>query len=409
MILTWWTDSSPYKDYFGIIADGAIRSGKTVSMGFSFASWAMTRFNGQLFAICGKTVGSCRRNVISVLKRQLVARGYSVRDLRSDNVLIVTKGKVSNMFYIFGGKDESSQDLIQGLTLAGALFDEVALMPLSFVNQATARCSVDGSKTWFNCNPSSPQHWFYTEWIQRVDKREMVYLHFTMEDNMTLSDKIRERYRSMYAGVFYQRYILGLWVMAEGLVYDMFDRTTHVLTKEPETEGAYYVSSDFGIQNATVFLLWRKEQGTDRWICLREYYYSGRDNKVQKTTSELVEGLKQMLGDIQPKQIIVDPSAAALIAEMRRSHYHVLPAKNEVLDGISEVSTMLRQNRLGFMSCCRNTIDEFGVYAWDAKAADRGEDAPIKQNDHSMDAIRYAVRTLHWVKIKEPYRGFGGV
>ena len=142
-VLTWWCKDSPVHDKDGIIADGAIRSGKTVSMSLSFAMWAMSTFNGQNFAMCGKTIGSFRRNVLFWLKLMLKSRGYSVIDRRADNLIIIRKGDTENYFYIFGGKDERSQDLIQGITLAGVFFDEVALMPESFVNQATGRCSVE--------------------------------------------------------------------------------------------------------------------------------------------------------------------------------------------------------------------------------------------------------------------------
>ena len=158
-VLSWWTPQSAYSSYNGIIADGAIRSGKTFAMSFSFVQWAMTCYSGQQFAMCGKTISSFRRNVLGTLKQQLAARSYNVKEHRAENCMTVSKGGRTNEFYFFGGKDESSQDLIQGITLAGAFFDEVALMPQSFVNQATARCSVTGSKFWFNCNPGSPQHW----------------------------------------------------------------------------------------------------------------------------------------------------------------------------------------------------------------------------------------------------------
>lgn len=152
-VLNWWCDNSPVKDADGIIADGAIRSGKTISMCLSFVMWSMSNFDGQNFGMCGKTIGSFRRNVLFWLKLMLRSRGYSVTDHRADNLLVVSRGDVENFYYIFGGKDERSQDLVQGITLAGVFFDEVALMPESFVNQATGRCSVDGSKMWFNCNP----------------------------------------------------------------------------------------------------------------------------------------------------------------------------------------------------------------------------------------------------------------
>ena len=179
------------------------------------------------------------------------------------------------IFYIFGGKDESSQDLIQGITLAGCFFDEVALMPESFVNQATGRCSVDGSKFWFNCNPAGPYHWFKVNWIDKRKEKHLIYLHFTMDDNLSLSERIKERYKAMYSGVFYQRYILGKWVVAEGIIYDMFDKAKHVINEIKDTmTSKYYVSCDYGTQNATVFLLWQKKAMGD-WVCIKEYYYSG--------------------------------------------------------------------------------------------------------------------------------------
>ena len=203
-VLNWWCDSSPVKDAEGIIADGAIRSGKTISMSLSFVLWAMTSFNGENFIMAGKTIGSFRRNVLFWLKLMLKSRGYVVEEHRADNLIIISNHDKSNYFYVFGGKDERSQDLIQGVTAAGAFFDEVALMPESFVNQATGRCSVPGSKWWFNCNPESPHHWFKEEWINKAKERGLIYLHFTMDDNLSLTEHIKERYRSQYSGVFFK-------------------------------------------------------------------------------------------------------------------------------------------------------------------------------------------------------------
>jgi PBSX family phage terminase large subunit len=207
-----------------------------------------------------------------------------------------------------------------------------------------------------------------------------------------------ERTKAMYSGVFYDRYIRGLWVIAEGLIYPMFDPKRHVFHETPETEGDYYVSSDFGIQNATVFLLWRRVKGEKTWAALDEYYYSGREESRQKTVSELADGLKKMLGDIDPRRIIVDPSAAALIAELRKNGYHTQAAVNDVLNGISDVCTMLNDGNLIFSEKCKNAIKEFGLYLWDEKAAERGEDAPVKTNDHAMDSIRYFVKTMRLVQ-----------
>lgn len=393
-VLTWWLPNSPVEDKDGVIADGAIRSGKTLSMSLSFVMWAMFTFNGQNFGMCGKTIGSFRRNVLFWLKLMLRSRGYGVVDHRADNLVVVTKGDVTNYFYIFGGKDERSQDLIQGITLAGCFFDEVALMPESFVNQATGRCSVDGSKFWFNCNPDGPYHWFKVNWIDKLIEKNLLYLHFTMDDNLSLSEKIKARYRSMYSGVFYQRYILGLWVVAEGVIYDMFNKAKHVLDNVVGLiRDTYYVSIDYGTQNATVFLLWCKNT-KGQWVCIKEYYYSGRHEDSQKTDTEYADDLKTFLEGIKPKRIIIDPSAASFIAELKKRGYNIKKARNDVLDGIRFVASLLNQEKIVFAASCAKTILEFSSYIWDIKASDKGEDKPVKQHDHAMDAVRYFCYTI---------------
>ena len=422
-VLNWWCDTSPVKDYDGIIADGAIRSGKTVCMSLSFVFWAMTTFNGQNFAMCGKTIGSFRRNVLFWLKLMLKSRGYKVVDHRADNLVEISRGEIANYFYIFGGKDERSQDLIQGITLAGVFCDEVALMPESFVNQATGRCSVDGSKYWFNCNPDGPYHWFKVSWInkaigylgkakvkqfkeeaekkgEKLDLKKLLYVHFTMDDNLSLSEEIKARYRSMYSGVFFKRYIMGLWAMAEGIIYDMFDLEKHAvdvdrLQREGKLTftGDHYVSCDYGTQNATVFLLWRKADNGS-WYCIREYYYSGRDKGTQKTDVEFSADLRQWLAGIEPRFIVLDPAAASFKAQLKKDGFKVKNANNDVLDGIRFVATLLNQGAIFFDISCENTVKEFASYIWDAKAADRGEDKPVKEHDHAMDATRYQCMTV---------------
>ena len=394
-VLTWWLPESPVHDKDGIIADGSIRSGKTVSMALSFVMWAMSSFEEQNFAMCGKTIGSFRRNVLAVLKLMLASRGYKLKDHRADNYIEISfKGK-TNYFYIFGGKDERSQDLIQGITLAGVLFDEVALMPESFVNQATGRCSVDGSKFWFNCNPDGPYHWFKTGWIDRVKEKNILYLHFTMEDNLSLTEKIRQRYASLYSGVFYQRYILGLWVVAEGIIYDMFSEAKHIVSSVTSSDTAkYYVSCDYGTQNATVFLLW--ESGSNgKWYCIDEYYYSGREESTQKTDNAYADDYEAFIGDRHIEAIIIDPAAASFIAELKQRGHRVKKAKNDVLDGIRFVGMLLNTEKIYFHSKCKNTIKEFSSYVWDTQASEkRGEDKPLKQHDHAMDAVRYFCYTV---------------
>lgn len=434
-VLTWWMPGSPVKDYDGIIADGAIRSGKTVCMSLSFVFWAMENFNGQNFAMCGKTIGSFRRNVLFWLKLMLKSRGYKVADHRADNLVEITRKNVTNYFYIFGGKDERSQDLIQGITLAGVFCDEVALMPESFVNQATGRCSVTGSKYWFSCNPDGPYHWFKVNWIDKaigylgkkkaarlqqeavakgteLNLKKLLYVHFTMDDNLSLSEAIKARYRSMYSGVFFKRYIEGLWAMAEGIIYDMFDPDRNVVDAEAIAAeyrkktgrefwiGDKYVSCDYGTQNPTAFLLWSK--GADnKWYCRREYYYSGRDKGQQKTDKEFAEDLTAWLSGEKIRTVILDPAAASFKTQLEKDGYKVKKAKNDVLDGIRFVATLLLSGSIFIDASCENLLKEFASYIWDAKAGDRGEDKPVKEHDHALDALRYFCYTI--------IRGVGGM
>lgn len=391
-LLTW-----PYSgEYKALVCDGAVRSGKTVVMTTGFILWAMMTFDGQNFGICGKTVASAERNIIMPAQdNEALQDAFRLQYKQSSHVLTVSGAGRENYFYVFGGKDESSYALIQGITLAGILFDEVALMPKSFVDQGIARTlSVPTAKLWFNCNPESPAHWFYSDWIKGADDRRALHLHFRMEDNPIMSPEAIAEAERMYTGVFYQRYILGLWVAAEGRIYDCFDPAKHVASTLPELAGDCYVSCDYGTQNATVFLLWQRERGTERWVCRREYYYSGREQKRQKTDKEFCADLGAWLGDDHPRAVVVDPSAASFIAELRQSGYPVQQADNEVLDGIRNVSTRLQAGTLLFSASCVHTAEEFQAYVWDEKAAERGEDKPVKVNDHCMDAVRYFVTTI---------------
>lgn len=405
IVMSWWTPNSRYKDFDAIICDGAVRSGKTVSEALSFVLWSMSTFDGKNFALCGKTVGGLRRNVLGPLKQMLKSTGYIIEDSRMEGCFCIgaidkeTKKKVTNYYYIFGGKDESSQDLIQGITLAGVFFDEVALMPESFVNQATARCSVEGAKFWFSCNPNSPFHWFKKEWINKVTEHKVLYLHFTMDDNPSLSEDVKNRYKTLYTGVFYKRYILGLWVAADGIVYPMFDPDVHaVQLKRNWTR--IFVAGDFGIQNATTFGIFGYYAPERRYHEIASYYHSGRDDG-QKTTKEYADDLKQFLTDnlVMPEYITLDPSAAPMIVELRKDPYFarhgidILPAKNRVDLGIQVVSFLLNERKFTLDPSCIKDIEEFTTYAWDSDKLDKGVEEVIKIDDHAMDKIRYAIMT----------------
>lgn len=417
-ILTWWTDNSPVKNKNGIIADGSIRAGKTLCMSLSFALWAMANFNGQNFILAGKTVGAFRRNVLFWLKLMLRAQGYKIKDRRSDNLCEISKGEVINYFYIFGGKDERSQDLVQGITAAGVFLDEVALMPQSFVNQALARCSVKGSKYWFNCNPEGPNHWFKVEWIDKAKEKNILHLHFTMDDNPSLDEETKNRYKKMFVGVFYQRFILGLWVLAEGIIYHNFDKERHCINKEdiPSKFDYYYVTSDYGITNPQVFLLCGIKIVNKKphiWI-LKEYYNKGisEKKKKQKLKTDIIflKDYLKFIGDLDIKKTIIDPSATSLINLFKQHDIKVKEADNAVIDGINLVLSFLDQNRIHIVEeNCPELIREFASYIWDMKAQEKGEDKPIKLNDHALDALRYLLQTLFPIKKKGVYFYKGGV
>ena len=388
-VMTWWTPGSPDRDRDAIICDGAVRSGKTLCMSLSFVLWAFSRFKGEAFALCGKTVTSLRRNVVRPLTARLEELGFTCREQVSKNLLQIRRGKHCNTLYLFGGKDESSAALIQGATLAGVLFDEVALMPRSFVEQALARCSVAGSKFWFNCNPEHPRHWFYREWIQKAREKNALYLHFTMEDNPSLSPAIRKRYESLYEGAFYDRFVLGKWVAASGRIYPMFSEARHV-AHPPERCEQYYLSCDYGTLNPTSAGLWGRCGG--RWHRLREYYYDAREKGESRTDEEHYRALEELAGELPVTAVIVDPSAASFIECIRRhGRFRVIPAKNDVVSGIRRVSDALKEGRLLFSPSCKDTLREFSLYCWDERAAG---DTPKKQNDHAMDDIRYFVSTV---------------
>ena len=387
--LTWWSDASPHRELDAIICDGAVRSGKTLCMGLSFICWASRRFQGEKFGICGKSIPALRRNVVSVLLPVLRDLGFSCRDSLSKNVLTIGIGGRLNEFYLFGGHDESSQDRIQGVTFAGVLLDEVALMPRSFVEQACARCSVPGSKMWFSCNPEGPQHWFYREWIRNAAARGALYLHFTMEDNPALSRKIINRYKKLYSGVFYRRFVLGEWVAAKGLVYDFFDES-YVREAPEEPCESYYISCDYGTANPSSFGLWGRKEGV--WYRIREFYYASRETGRQLTDAEYVEELRKLAGGRPISGVVADPSAASFILALRQAGFPVFRADNDVISGIRTTAGLLKSGGIVICRDCTAAIREFSQYCW--ANPEKGSDLPKKENDHAMDDIRYFAATV---------------
>ena len=361
-------------------------------MSIGFINWSMTRFNNQDFAICGKTIEALRRNVISHLPLWLEGI-YTIVERRTENKIIVSGGGHVNTYYLFGGKDESSYSLIQGMTLAGVFFDEVALMTRSFVEQALARCSITGSKFWFNCNPENPSHWFYLEWIQKRTQKNALYLHFTMDDNLSLAPEVKERYEKMYTGVFYRRYILGLWVRAEGLVYPMFDRGKHVIHTAPaySMRHRYFVAVDYGTVNPFAAGLYDYDPTARTATKIKELYYRGGSAK-RVDNERYYKMLKELIGDYPIECIIIDPSAAAMVETIvKYGEYDVRKAINDVINGIQTVTKYLNAGVLAFHDSCKSTIQEFDSYSW---KEDSSVDTVIKENDHAMDELRYFCYTV---------------
>lgn len=384
----------PFTDYDALICDGAIRSGKTVFMMLSFVDDAMRRYSNQRFGICGKTVDSTVKNIIApYLELSYAKEKYKIQWRRSDKLLIVSQGSKKNVFEVFGGKDESSFMLIQGRTLAGVLLDEVALMPRSFVEQAVARCSVAGSKLWFNCNPDSPQHWFYTDWILNAKERNALHLHFQLEDNPALDAAVVQRYKKLYTGVFYQRYILGQWVVAEGLVYDFSESN---ITDDQPPGAEYYISVDYGTLNPFSAGLWSVTG--DKATRIKEFYYDGRNKKRQLTDDEYCDEIAALASGFLVVQVVIDPSAASFITALKRRGFRVRQADNTVMDGIRRTATYLKNGNIKIHRSCTDAIREFGLYRWDEKQT---EDKVIKENDHAMDDIRYFCNSVMRRKVRE--------
>lgn len=397
-ILRW-----PYTGKTALICDGAVRSGKTSIMSLSFVLWAMGRFNQCSFGLCGKTVASAERNIIQPLQSvtYFAQNDFTLDYTRSGHVLTVTRGRKLNRFYVFGGRDESSYMLIQGVTLAGVLLDEVALMPQSFVEQALARCSVDGAKLWFNCNPDVPEHWFRKEWLLKLREKDATHLHFTMDDNPSLSEATRARYRSMYAGVFKKRFIDGEWTAGDGLIYDMFDTDAHVYREDEKPLGlphiaTRYIACDYGTTNPFV-LLDIYDDGETVWVD-NEYRWDSRDLERcgrQKTDQEYANDFQQFMGG-DPQffcPAVVDPSAASFIVALQQRGAYVIPADNDVPNGIRRTSSLFARRVIRINERCEGLCNELGSYVWDSKSAQMGIEKPVKSMDHGPDALRYYVNT----------------
>lgn len=398
MVLKWAHMESTRDKYRAIICDGAVRTGKTVLMSEGFVHWAMRFFDDCSFAITGRTVGAVERNIIKPLMNNLdITDYYSVQYSESKKTLTIKYGRRKNLFYVFGGHDEQSYMTIQGLTLCGVFFDEVALMPRSFVEQAIARTlSEKESKLWFNCNPDNPNHWFYKEWIldsEGENKKQSLHLHFKMADNPKLDENDIERARALYEGVFLQRYVEGEWVSAEGLVYSAFDERQNIFDKTDfgeTTNDKWFISVDYGTKNPCSMGLWCIRNRTA--FRVDEYYYDSRKKGVTLTDDEYYTQLESLAGHHNIMSVIVDPSAASFITLIRRrGRFNVVKAKNEVNDGIRVCAGMIKNRRIMIEKGCRGLLAEIRLYSWDDGC---DCDRVIKENDHAMDEMRYFAYTI---------------
>lgn len=402
----------PYSRYDALICDGAVRSGKTSIMMWAFVRWAMENFSGQRFGVCGRTVDSCTKNIIVPFTAMSLAKErYIIRWRRGDKVMEVRRGAVTNYFEVFGGKDEASYTLIQGRTLAGVLLDEVVLMPRSFVEQALARCSVDGARLWFSCNPGSPHHWFYQEWIKRSRERNALYLHFEMTDNPGLSKRTLERYENMYAGIFYDRYVRGLWVAAEGIVYkDFANDTEKYLIGDPlewaKQNGASFsiisIGVDFGgTKSATKF------QATGitkdfRVVALEEEYIKNEEidpNALNRRFATFCQLITSKYGYSQTR---ADSAETVLIrgldhtAQKMRLGTHVKNAmKLQITDRIRLVVLLMKQGRFKVSRNCPHLIDALQTAIYDP---DKFEDERLDDGTSdidSLDAFEYSIEPYY--------------
>ena len=393
-VLTWWVPGSPDAGKEAILCDGAVRSGKTLAMGLGFFLWAQASFQGRKFGVCGKTISSLRRNVLSEILPRLGGMGAVWKERRSENLVTVDFLGHRNEYYLFGGRDEGSAALIQGVTLAGLLLDEAALMPRSFVEQACARCSVAGSRLWFNCNPAGPGHWMYRSWVLEAEQRNCLRLHFTMEDNPSLTQQVRQRYEKLYTGVFYRRFVLGEWIQAEGRVYDFFGPEL----VRPVPQGPFdkwYISCDYGTVNPTSMGLWGRCGGV--WYRVKEFYFSSRQAQHQMTDEEYAAALGKLAEGRNITAVIVDPSAASFIEVLRRHGWRVRKAENDVLGGIRLTADCLKEGRVVICEGCHDCLREMEEYVWDLGAGER--DRVKKEHDHAMDDMRYFVSTVLGEKI----------
>ena len=363
------------------ILSGSVRSGKTWISLLKFALTVAASPEKHEFLMVGKTITALKRNCLGLLQ-----------DLIGDNLRYSLSQKQGEIFghriYFEGASDDRAESKIRGMTLGGAYVDELTQIPEAFYKMLLSRLSLAGAKLYATTNPDNPTHYVKKDIIDN-EKIDAAVWHFVIDDNVFLDPEYVKQIKNEYTGVFYDRMILGRWVVAEGLIYSMFNNDFHVVPSIARPYERYRISCDYGTVNPTSMGLWGL--ANKKWYRIREYYFDSRKEKHQKTDEEHYIQLDLLAGDLKIEQVIVDPSAASFIEVIRRhGKYLVTPASNRVIDGIREVATHLRAGDLFISDDCRDCIREFGLYRWDEKA---NEDKPLKTDDHSMDDLRYFVRS----------------
>jgi len=366
------------------ILDGSVRSGKTIA---SLVAWIMFVAEappGELLMV-GKTERTLKRNVLDPLEQMVGSKYFKLNRGAGEAMLF------GRRIYLAGANDERAEGKIRGMTLVGAYSDEITLWPESFFTMLLSRLSVPGARLIGTTNPDSPYHWLNKNYLERSGQINLKRWHFQLDDNLSLDPAFVEELKKEYVGLWYKRFILGLWVQAEGAVYDMWDESKHV-KPAPANLKRFIVGIDYGTSNPCTFGLYGWNDDSKPVVYLvREYWYDSKEAGRQKTDAEYADDFEEWLGDIKTEAIYVDPSAASFIAELRKRGYRVKDADNDVMDGIRFVASMLTQERFFIDPSCKHTIQEFNSYVWDPKAQLRGEDKPLKQNDHCMDRNRYAL------------------
>lgn len=375
------------------VKTGATGSGKSfVDMAATIPLRVQAARGEGLIVLMGNTRGTLERNILEPMRS---IWPHCVGTIRSDNTVTI----FGKRCYALGADNKKHVARIQGATFEYVYGDEVTTWSEEVFQMLKSRLRCDHSHFDGTCNPDNPGHWFK----QFLDSDADVYQqNYVIEDGV-LPDHIVEELKKEYAGtVYYDRYILGLWVAASGLIYPMYQEAVEdVPDGEPEQR---VLSLDYGTMNAFSAGLW--ERYGETWHRAREYYYSGRDEGIPKTDEEYAQALDAFtdgIGNQAAKlRTIIDPSAASFIALLRkRGKYHVVPADNSVADGIRETATALHSGRLKISPDCKNWIKEAQGYVWDESA---GEDRPVKANDHAMDDTRYFVKTMNINKQRTKYR-----